>query len=181
MVELQLITTNPLLLGRILLDVPPTSGTAPTQSLLIPFDLSNFCQMSIQEFDILFHHIGNLSPNSTSEFQTQIQLPWQQIPKQGSWSSSPKSTPPGSPCQSLASPYFPVIWAKNLIITLLTLFLPHLHIHQQNPIYFQTTFRIWPLLVITTVTTSCQQDPKLTSPIPPVALYNLNRAATKLL
>lgn len=36
MVELQLITTNPLLLGRILLDVPPTSGTAPTQSLLIP-------------------------------------------------------------------------------------------------------------------------------------------------
>lgn len=49
MVELQLITTNPLLLGHILLGVPPISGTAPTQSLLIPFDLPNFSQMSIQE------------------------------------------------------------------------------------------------------------------------------------
>lgn len=43
MAELQLITTKPLLLGHILLGVPPT---APTQSLLIPFDLPNFCQMS---------------------------------------------------------------------------------------------------------------------------------------
>lgn len=180
MVELQLITTNPFASRTHSAGCPSHFRDCSHSVSVDSFWLSNFCQMSIQEFDILSitlvtwaqtahlnsrHKPTTLTTDPKTRF---LILPF------------PKSTPPGSPCQSLASPYFPVIWAKNLIITL-TLFLPHLHIHQQNPIYFQTTFRIWPLLVIITVTTSCQQDPKLTSPIPPVALYNLNRAATKLL